>query len=163
MLSKEIYDHLNTNLLYKTEPRNRDAHTYHCKNWTFRVHKCDDNTAWMIDTYFNSWDSHRIQVTDDNFKSFEIVFDFRNVEKVRDSETDEYDDEDLIRVATDSGGYLCGHLYWKNRNTLKSKKKLIAKYEEEVRSAKYRLENAERNLNEILNGTHYQLKNCKTD
>ena len=165
MLSKENYDRLNTNLLYKTKPSQRHIDSacgaYHCKNWTFKVHKYDDCTAYMLDTYFNSWDSHKIQVTDENIDQFEIVFDCAKVKQISDYEVDEYYEKDIYRVATNSGGYSCGHLYWVNKDAKKSKEKLIKKSEEAVRSAKWQLEHAERELQELLDGTHYKLKYCE--
>lgn len=158
MLSIELYDKLDENLLYKMEPDKKDSYTYHCKNWTFRVKKYDDGSAWMIDTYYNSWDSHKIQITDDNYHKFDIVFDFRNVEQIQDNEVDEYDEGDLFRVATSSGGYSCGRLYWKNKNTKKSKRRLIEKYSEKVKRAEHDLEWARNDLMNILDGTHYKLK-----
>jgi hypothetical protein len=95
----------------------------------------------MCDTYFDSWDSHVIQVTNKNIDEFEFVFDFREVERIHDSETDEYEQEDVTRVATGSGGYSCGRLHWIKKGTQKSLRSLIYKKKSEVemleRSLKY--------------------------
>ena len=159
MLSKENYDRLNENYLYKKEPIvDRSMYigttpiTYHCKNWTFKVHKYDDGEAYMIDTYFNSWDSHKIKVTDENIDEFEVVFDFREVKRIHDSEVNEYNKEDLYRIATDSGGYSCGRLYWVRKDTEKSKDLIINKKKEEIESLKRQLRWAEDTLERMLNG-----------
>jgi len=156
MLSKENYDRLDTNNLYKKEPDDRDAYTYHCKNWTFRVYKNDDdNMAYMLDTYFNSWDSHKIKVTDENIDEFKIVFDFRKVEQTNYPE--EYENKDIYCVATNSGGHSCGGLHWVNKGAKKSKQKLINQAQEKVESAKSDLAWAEKELQQLLDGTHYKL------
>jgi len=156
-LSKENYDKLNENYLYKTEPIIDNSFsvgttpgTYHCKNWTFKVHKFDDGKAYMYDTYFNSWDSHKIEVTDKNIGDFVVVFDFNEVKRINDSEIDEYNQEDLFRVATGSGGYSCGKLYWVKKDAQKSKELLINKAEEKVKSLKRQLEWAEDDLKKLL-------------
>ena len=165
-LSKENFDKLDTNLLYKTEPTGTGGYTdiHWCKNWTFKVHKYEDKgTAWMIDTYFEDWDSHRIEVTDDNIDKFEIVFDFRNVERVSDYSTNEYEDADLFCVATDSGGSSCGHLYWKNKSTKKSIRKQLEKKQEELKSSQWRVESAERNLQRFIEENNINVDDYKED
>lgn len=158
MLSKENYDKLNTNFLYKREPTWKDNHTntYWCKNWTFRVQKLKDGRAIMLDTYFNSWDSHRIEVTDQNINEFEVVFDFNEVKRIRDYEADEYDKCDKFRVATDSGGYSCGNLYWVKKDAQKSKNLLIEKTQSEINSLKRELEWKERQLKELKEENKYK-------
>jgi len=152
-LSKENYDRLNENYLYKTEPIIRESFsdTYWCKNWTFKVHKCKDGRVFMLDTFYNSWDSHKIQITDKNINDFEVVFDFREVKRINDSETNEYNEEDLYRVATNSGGYSCGKLYWVNKDAIKSKELLIKKAKQEIESLKQQLRWAEGDLERLLN------------
>jgi 5-formyltetrahydrofolate cyclo-ligase len=122
---------------------------YWCRNWTFTVRKTADGEAYMYDTYFNNWDS-AIRVTDDNINDFEVVFDFRNVERVPDSFRNEYEDDDLYYVATDSGGYSCGDLYWKDKNTKPSLKKQINKKRQAVKDAEYELEYAKRDLKSFV-------------
>lgn len=155
-LSKENYDKLNENYLYKKEPIIDNSFyvgttpgTYHCKNWTFKVCK-RDGKAYMYDTYFDSWDSHLIQVTDININEFEIVFDFREVKKIHDSETNEYNEEDLYYAATNSGGYSCGGCNWVKKDAKKSKTLLIAKKEYEIKSLKKQLKWAEDDLKRLL-------------
>lgn len=154
-LSKENYSRLNENFLYQKEPTVTTAtwsasHPYHCKNWTFKVYKLQDGRAFMLDTYFDSWDSHKIQVTDENIDDFKIVFDFRDVKRIRDSEYDEYNDEDLYRVATNSGGWTCGNLYWVHKETQKSKQLLIDKKKNEIQYLKHKLERTKNDLERLL-------------
>lgn len=160
-LSKENYDKLNENFLYKKEPIINNSYyigntsgTYWCKNWTFKVNKRNDNKAYMIDTYFNSWDSS-IEVTDENIDEFEVVFDFREVKRIRDFERDEYNEEDLFRVATDSGGYSCGNLYWIKKDAVKSKDLLVNKKKQEIESLKNKLKWAENDLIRLEKGEIY--------
>lgn len=155
MLSKENYEKLDANFLYKKEPIRKDNYTdtYWCKNWTFIVRKCDDGRAYMLDTYFKSWDSHRIQVTDDNINEFEIVFDFRDVERISDHVVYNYEKDDLFRVATDSGGYKCGKLYWIKKGTPMSKRLLIENKKSEINSLKRQLEWAESELKKLESET----------
>jgi hypothetical protein len=158
-LSKSNYEKLDENLLYSTQPSDvADKYIYWCKNWTFKVHKLDSGIAYMIDTYYDSWDSHKIKVTDDNIDQFEVVFDFRDVRRIRDSEQAEYNEEDLYCAATDSGGYNCGGLYWVKRNAKKSKTKLIEKTGLEIESLRYKLSSLERELSELNSGIHWKLK-----
>lgn len=147
-LSKANYDTLNENYLYQREPIKKGD--YWCKNWTFKVRKLEDGRAFMLDTYFYSWDSHKIQVTDKNIEDFQVVFDFRDVKRIRDSEYDEYDDKDVFRVATGSGGWTCGNLYWVKKDAQKSKQLLIAKKKAEIQYLKYRVEMAENELKRLI-------------
>lgn len=155
-LSKENYDKLNEKYLYKKQPVidnsfyvGTTSGTYHCKNWTFKAHK-RNGKAYMYDTYFDSSDSHSYEVTDDNIDEFEFIFDFNEVKRIGDYEYDEYDEHDIYRVATNSGGYSCGKLYWVNKDSPKSKKLLIKKKEQEIRSLKNQLEWAENDLERLL-------------
>lgn len=153
-LSRENYDKLDKNFLYKKEPIidnsfyvGTTSGTYHCKNWTFRVAKYDDGRAYMRDTYFND---NGIEITDENINDYKFVFDFREVKQLRDSEANEYNEDNLYHVATDSGGYSCGGCYWVNKNIEKSKDLQIAKKQREIESIKNNLEWAERDLKRLL-------------
>jgi hypothetical protein len=148
MLSKENYDRLNENYLYQKEPEEIGQYTFWCRNWTFKVHKSDGN-AFMLDTYYNNWDSN-IEVTDDNINNFKVVFDFREVRRIKDKEIDEYNHDDLYRVATDSGGMSCGGLHWVKKDAQKSIQLLIEKKRHEIESLKSSLRYAERQLEHLL-------------
>ena len=103
---------------------------FHCKNWTFRPYRCGDK-IFMVDTYFDSWDSH-IEVTQDNVTDFEHIFNFDDVKRIGDHEIDEYENTDLYVVATNSGGYTCGKLHWVKKNAVKSKRKIKEKIEHKI-------------------------------
>jgi hypothetical protein len=153
MLSKENYDKLNANYLYKkkNEIWNGIGDKRWCKNWTFVVRKHDDGSAVMLDSYYKSYDSHSYHITDKNIDEFYKVFDFREVKRIHDDEVDEYNEEDLFRVATDSGGYYCGKLYWVRKDVEKARGKLIEKAKYKVERAKSNLEHLERHLENLLN------------
>jgi len=148
-LSKGNRDKLNINYLYKKTPIidnsfyiGQTSATYHCKNWTFKVQKYGNGKIYMRDTYFND-SNHSYEITDDNINDFEFIFDFREVKRIHDSEYDEYNESDIFRVATNSGDYSCGRLYWVNKDAVKSNILLIEKKEQEIRSLKNKLEYAE--------------------
>lgn len=154
-LSKENYNKLNENYLYRREPiRQSESWTassvYHCKNWTFKVRKLEDGRAFMLDTYYESWDSHNIQVADENIEDFQVVFDFREVKRIKDDEYNEYDEDELYRVATSSAGWNWGRLYWVNKYAQKSKHLLIDKKKDEIDHLKHKLRWAEDELNRLM-------------
>jgi hypothetical protein len=150
MLSKENYDKLDANFLYQNKPTKNDEYTYWCKNWTFKVQKLDDGRAIMIDTFYSSWDSNPIWVTNQNIDEFKVIFDFREVVKICDSDVNEYNEEDLYYAATGSGGYSCGGCYWIKKGTPKSLNLQIAKAEREVDKCESALRWAKANLERLL-------------
>jgi hypothetical protein len=161
MLSKENYDSLDENSLYKKPPVIDNSFsvgttpgTYHCKNWTFRVSK-NDGRAFMRDTYF---DDVYEEVSDKNIKDYIKIFDFREVKKIDDREHDEYEEKDLFIVATNSGGYSCGNLGWVKKEAKKSQELLIKKFEEEISSLQKRLVWKKEELEKAISGEHYYLK-----
>ena len=142
MLSKENYDKLNENNLYKREPFKVGISDdlYWCKNWTFKVKKYDNGSAYMVDTYWgDAHDGLTFEVTDENINDFEFIFDFREVKRIHDDDRWNYEDEDVYTVATNSGGYSCGKLYWINKNTQKSKRL-------QIENIKYEIDKLEREL-----------------
>jgi len=157
-LSKENYDKLNENFLYKKEPIidnsfyvGNTSGTYHCKNWTFKVSKYKNGKAYMNDTYFGDGR----ELTDENIDEYEFIFDFEEVKRIHDNESNEYNEEDLYRVATDSGGYSCGHLYWVNKETKKNRDLLIDKKKEEIRCLQRDLKWAEQDLERLENREYW--------
>jgi hypothetical protein len=158
-LTVENYEMLNENFLYECSPVVDNSFsvgttpgTYHCKNWTFRVSK-ESGRAWVSDTYFNSTSE---ELTDDNIGKYKNVFDFREVIRVPDSSIDEYDQEDLFRVAIDSGGYSCGNLHWKKKTTNKSRRLLIEKKNSQIASHKRSIGWLEDDLHRINNNKWYE-------
>ena len=154
MLSKENYDKLNENLLYKLEPKRNPEESYigcipmsyWCRNWTFRVQKGNDH-AIMCDTYWTTQGNY-IEVTDQNISEFEVIFDMTEVKMISKESSDEYDTDDVFRVAIDSGG-ITYPKYFVKKSVNKSRAKQIEKKEEEIRKLKSKLEWAERDLKEL--------------
>ena len=152
-LSQENYDSLDEHFLYKTEPIVDNSFsvgttpgTYHCKNWTFRVTK-REGKAWMCDTYFGD---NCTEVTDENIKKYEKVFDFREVRKIHGDFRDEYEESDLIFAATDSGGYSCGGCNWVRKDAVKSNRLLIEKHKRNIESLEWKLEREKKELDALL-------------
>lgn len=160
-LSKENYDLLDENFLYKCEPVINNSFyvgatsgTYHCKNWTFIVKKRDDK-AWMCDTYFKD---HGEELTDENIGKYEKVFDFREMKQINDDFADEYEDSDKVFVATGSGGYSCGGCNWVKKTAIKSQRLLVEKSKKKIQSLELRLEREKNDLVKFKNGTAYEFK-----
>ncbi len=148
MLSQENLNKLDEHLLYGHQPpENKNRDVFWCRNWTFKVHKYGEK-AYMYDTYYNDSDS-AIEVTDENIDEFNIIFDFRDMARIKDDEWDEYNPEDIIRVATDSGGYSCGHLGWVRSGTWKSKERMIAKQKKKIESLEWNLKWAKQDLEKL--------------
>lgn len=145
-LTKENYNKINGNGLYdylhKPKGYSRDA--YWCKNWSFTPNKRADGTIVMQDTYWGN--ENCIWLNDDNFQSFKLIFDFTEVEQVHDNNVNEYDEKDLYRVATGSGGYSCGRLHWKNKKTKPSQRLQRIKKVEAIRDAERQLSWAKSDL-----------------
>jgi hypothetical protein len=149
MLSTENFNKLNMNYLYsKSPPENKNRDIFWCRNWTFRLCTYNNVRAYMRDTYFNDSNT-AIEVTDENIDEFKIIFDFRDMEKIRDDEWDEYNLEDIIRVATNSGGYSCGGLGWVKKGTVKSKERLIKKQKDKIESLEWNLKWAKQDLEKL--------------
>jgi len=154
MLSKENYNKLNENILYKLEPKRNPEESYigcipmsyWCRNWTFRVQKGNDR-AIMCDTYWTTQGNY-IEVTDKNISEFEVILDMNKVKMISKESSDEYDTEDVFCVAIDSGG-ITYPKYFVKKNANKSRAKQIEKKEEEIRKLKHKLEWAERELKEL--------------
>lgn len=152
-LSKENYDSLDENYLYKLTPVREPDETYigtipisyWCKNWTFKVRKNNIIGAVMVDTYYDSITSHCIQVTDENIHDFEVIFDFRNVTRITKEIAEEYNRDAVFCVAVDSGGINYPTWFVKD-GAKKSRSKQMAKKKEEIRCLKSDLEYAEREL-----------------
>lgn len=157
MLSKENYDKLNENILYKKEPTYDPKESYigcipvsyWCKNWTFRVKK-HDGKAFMVDTYWSTQETFT-EITDENINDFEVVFDMTEVMMISKECIDEYKEEDVFCVAIDSGG-ISYPKYFVRRDAKKSRELQIEKKKEEIRRLKSKLEWAERELKELGEG-----------
>lgn len=152
-LSKENFDSLNENFLYKKEPVIDNSFsvgttpgTYHCKNWSFIIKKYDDGRAFIADTYFKD---HWQPITDENISNYEKVFDFRDVMKISDESANDYEDEDKYFVATGSGGYSCGGCNWVKKTAVKSARLLKIRHENAIATLEWKLKYEREQLKKI--------------
>lgn len=159
MLSQKNINKLVMTGLYKHEPDKRYRGSlywddmYHCFNWTFRVkHYEEDDTWYMVDTYFND---KCIELTDKNFDEFEFLFDFNEVKSHSGKHIYEYDESDWWHVAVDSGGMFCGGKFFIRKSATKIKDRVIERLENEIvsleRDLKYKKETLERVKNGEVN------------
>lgn len=104
MLSKENAEKVIFTGLYRCAPNEKYCYKdmYWCRNWTFRPVCIVEKDEWyMIDTYCNK----RIELTDDNFDEFELIFDFEDVEEYCGPKERIYDynEDDYFIERTDNG------------------------------------------------------------
>ena len=154
MLSKENQEKLCITGLYGHDPDRRYRGSlywdrmYHCFNWTFRVRRHEEK-FYMVDTYFND---QYIELTDDNFKEFELIFDYNEVKSHSGQNIDDYNECDYWNVAVDSGGIYCGGKYFVKKDAKKNKDKVLERLQYEIERAKSNLESKERNYQMVLSG-----------
>jgi len=127
---------------------------YWCCNWTFRPSKMKDDTWRMQDTYWCG-SGLSIELTDENFNEFSLIFDFNDVKEI--SNPQDYDNSDLYLVSIDSGGYQFAKHFIK-RDAKPSQEKMIGKCKEEIHSCERELERLKDNLQELEAGTHWKLQ-----
>ena len=157
MLSQGNIDKLHMNGLYRCEPvlnwlpsYKRD-NPYWCKNWTFKVRKGGDK-YYMYDTYWSTGDEYPVELTDENFDKFELLFDLGNIRIVNSFEDWlEYPDDKKWRVALDSGGIAYAK-YVVIRGTKKVKDRVVVRMQHEINYLKQELAHKERILEGVLSG-----------
>lgn len=154
MLSKENVEKLVKTGLYRCEPNKKYRaqmywdNMYHCFNWTFRVVEHDEK-YFMVDTYFNdTW----IQLDDQNFDEFELIFDFTEVERYRDTHFYDYDEKDRWSVAIDSSGRNKMVNYIR-KNAQPNKEKVLLRLREEIESAERNLAYKKDVYQRVVDGT----------
>ncbi len=153
MLSQKNIDKLCLNGLYKCDPvlewlpeyKRRDP--YWCKNWTFKVRHSGDS-YYMVDTYW-SINSFSVELDDDNFSKFTLLFDFNDVVEC-DYNWDDYDDNDKWFVATDSGGWNYAKHYIR-KDAVPVKAWVVGRIIRKIEGLKRDLESAERLLVQVKN------------
>lgn len=121
MLSKENAAKVIFTGLYRCKPNEKYCYgdMYWCRNWTFRPVCIVEKDEWyMIDTYANK----RIELTDDNFNEFKLVFDFKDVNEYKGPKEriSDYNENDYFIEAVDSGGWEFPKMFvksgaWKNK------------------------------------------------
>lgn len=156
MLSIENIQKLCMTGLYKCKPNQKYRgsihwkNMYHCCNWTFRVHKYE-NEYFMQDTYWNGSDVC-IKLTDENFNEFTLIFDFNDVESHSGRNIEDYDSSDYYNEAVDSGGMYCGGKYFIKKGARPVKEKVLKRLQDDIKSAEDDLARAKHQYNQVLSG-----------
>jgi len=132
---------------------------YHCMNWCFTPHifyldeeKILVEEIWMIDTYFDDWDSrNKRQLTDENFSDYVFIFNKDDVVKSTYYQIEKYNKEDYYTgVALNSGGYSCSDCVWLKKTAKPNIDLEIEVAKREVANAKGQLRWIERDLEELI-------------
>lgn len=132
------------------EPWRKDD-PYHCINWTFRVKKHDGlNKYYMYDTYWATGDGLRVELTDENFDKFELLFDMNDVRKVSPPDFYDYNEEDRWHVALDSGGYYYSKHYYVRKDAKKNKNIQLKRLSQELETLKSQVRRKEEEIAKVL-------------
>ena len=156
-LSQANIDKLNMNGLYHCEPVlewlpswKRD-NPYWCRNWTFRVRKYDDN-YYMYDTYWSTGSDYSVELTDENFDMFELLFDLDDVKEFGGGYLKwmAYAYEDRFREAVDSGGV--NHpKYFIRKGAMPQKDLVILRIQNEIAVLQGELDYKKKELEDVIN------------
>ena len=111
-----------------------------------------DGTWRMRDTYWSNG-GLSIELTDQNFNEFNLIFDFNKVESTNSPE--EYDSKDVYYLATNSNGK---GSYYINKGVSRSKKNLINICKSEIECYERKLVYLNEYLHELEAGTHWKLQ-----
>jgi len=150
MLSKENIDKILMTGLYECEIP-KDGKTW-CRNWTFVVSYTDNDKFYMVDTYFRN---SSIELTDENFDDFKLIFDFKKVKEVNKDYFFEYAEDKRFRIATDSGGWEYAKYYvLKDSKPLRENKRQLLI--EQIKDYKRDLEYAQKELSELDSDNNYE-------
>ena len=131
-------------------PYYKRGNPYRCCNWTFRVQKNNDGTYTMWDTYFNGYDLH-VQLDDENFNKFILLFDLDNVNQVHINDFYDYNEEDRWHVALDSAGHQYSRYYFVKKDAKKNKKVQLERLHMELQSLKDKVKWKEKEIEDVLN------------
>ena len=155
MLSEENRAKIVNTGLYRAEPDRKLQswcdNPYWCKNWTFVV-RASNNELYMVDTYFKD---NYILLTDDNFDKFSLIFDFNDV--CQENCPEEYNENDVYYVSTDSGGMTMVKTYRK-KHAKRPVERMVKLMEYEIGSLENQLKSAKKELEMYKDGTHWKLK-----
>lgn len=124
---------------------------YHCCNWTFRVHKYDDGTYAMWDTYWSGADGFHVQLDDEKFDKFTLLFDLDDVKRVNINDFYDYNEEDRWHVALDSAGYQYSKYYFVKKDAKKNKEAQLERLHMELQSLKNQVKWKEQEIEDVLN------------
>lgn len=151
-LSQENIDKIVKTGLYEHKPDRKYREwiyyddLFWCYNWTFTP--SEYNGKWyMWDTYYKN---KSIELTDENFEEFNLVFDFNDVEKHSGRYIEEYEEDDWWRMATDSGGWSYPKYYIK-KGAKKNKEKVLERIQCEINSYECDLARAKEKYDDVLN------------
>lgn len=141
-LSQENIDKLCMTGIYRCDPvlswiaSWRRDNPYHCINWTFKIYNCPKyNKIYMRDTYWCDG-GLTVELTDENFDKFELLFDMNEVHKVSPPDFWDYDEEDRWHIALDSGGFQFSKYYYVRKGAKKNKEVLLERLNRELESLK---------------------------
>lgn len=156
-LSQANIDKLNMNGLYHCDPVPewlpswKRENPYWCRNWTFRVRKYDDN-YYMYDTYWATGDDYPVELTDENFDMFELIFNFDDVEEFRGGYLKwmTYAYEDRFRVAVDSGGVNYPKCFIR-KDAMPQKDLVILRIQNEIADLQRELDRKKEQLEDVIN------------
>lgn len=145
--------------LYKCQPNRKYRgqlywdNMFHCCNWTFTINEYSNGKIYMRDTYWSSGsDGVVIELTDDNFKEFELIFDFNDVKSHSGNNIRDYEECDWWHVAVDSGGMSCGGKYFVKKDALKNKENVLRRLEYEIESLERSLQYKKQNYENVKAG-----------
>ena len=106
---------------------------YWCKNWTFRVREYKGK-YYMSDTYWATGDDHPIELTDEIFDRFKLIFDFNDVEKFNGSYNQwlTYPDDQKWNIPVDSGG-MSNSRFFIRKGAMPLKERVVARLNDEIK------------------------------
>lgn len=159
MLSKENIEKINFNGLYSHKPDVKyrgklySDDLYWCFNWIFKpkeIYSNDESNRRfkMIDTYYSD---KGIELTDENFEEFTLIFDFNDVKEIIKTSSYDYNDEDVFRVAIGSGGWRYSSKYFINKNTKKNKDIVVKRLEDYIETLEQKLQRRRKELEQVKN------------
>ena len=157
-LSQENIDKLCMTGIYKCEPVRswlpswRRDNPYHCINWTFKVRQYSDGTYVMYDTYWSGSDGFHVELTNENFDKFELLFDLNEMQRISPPDYYDYDEEDRYHLALDSGGYQYSKYYFVRKGAKKNKEKELDRLNRELESLKRQVKLKEEEIERAKRG-----------
>lgn len=163
MLSQENINKLHMGGIYRCDvtpewlPSYKRDNPHWCRNWTFTVktgHRISGfGNYYMRDTYWSTGDDNSIKLTDENFDKFEFLFDLDDVRKINSyGDWLEYPEQDKWAIPYGSSG-MSSSTYFVRRGAMKVKDRVIERMKRDIESLKYDLENKERVLKGIMDGS----------
>lgn len=126
---------------------------YHCINWTFRVEKYENTDGpdkyYMRDTYWSGGSGLSVELTEENFDKFELLFDMNEVHKVNPPDFYDYNEEDRWHIALDSGGYRLSNHYYVRKDAKKNKEVLLERLNRELDSLRRQVKWKEEEIEKV--------------